>query len=440
VSRHRLLIAQNENALHFSQRRLSSDAGPTQEINMALTDTHADVSVAPHPDLGFAMFDADNHYYEATDAFTRYIDPAFKRRGMQWATVDGRTRLMVDGKVNRFIPNPQFDPIARPGVLDDYFRGKSPADDIRGAFGELEPIPAAYRNPEARIAMMNDQHIAGCFMFPTLGVGMEEAVRHDPELAHAVFSAFNKWLLDDWGFDHQGRILSAPYITLLDPELAEAETKWCLDQGAKVVVMRSGPVLGPNGGRSPADPSHDRVWALLAEAGVAVAFHSGESGYHRYAADWGESPEMEAFRYSPFKALASGHRPIFDTIAALISHGLFGRFPNLRVATIESGSDWVGELLPKMSKSFKQIPKAWGEDPVEAFRRHVWVSPYYEDDISGLIEHLGTSHVLFGSDFPHAEGLADPASYRHDLATLDDATAKLIMCDNGWELATPRPA
>ena len=77
---------------------------------------------AGEPKLGFAAFDADTHYYEATDAFIRHVDPRMHKRCMQWATVDGRERLLVAGKINRFIPNPTFDPVARPGCLDDYFR------------------------------------------------------------------------------------------------------------------------------------------------------------------------------------------------------------------------------------------------------------------------------------------------------------------------------
>lgn len=391
-------------------------------------------------DLGFQLFDADNHYYEAPDAFTRHIEPQFARRGMQWVTVGGKTRLMVDGRINRFIPNPLFDPVARPGCLDDYFRGKTPGDDIRSAFGELEPINPGYRDPQARLAIMDSQDMQGCFMFPTLGVGMEEAVKHDPELAHGVFRAFNRWVADDWGLDVGGRILSAPYLTLLDPDLAVAEVNWAIESGAKVVVMRSGPVVGPNFSRSPADPIYDPFWSRLNESGILVAYHSGESGYHRYAADWGESPEMEAFRYSPFKALTTGHRPIYDTVAALIAHGLFARFPNLRVATIESGSDWVGELVPKMTKSFKQMPNAWGEDPVETLRRHVWVSPYYEDDIRGLADVIGSDHVLLGSDWPHAEGIAEPSSFVDDLAGFSDDEIRLVMRENGLALATTRPA
>ena len=77
-------------------------------------------------DLPFEIFDADNHYYEAEDAFTRHLDPKMRRRCMDWAVVKGRKELLVAGAINRFIPNPTFDPVARPGCLDQYYRGNNP--------------------------------------------------------------------------------------------------------------------------------------------------------------------------------------------------------------------------------------------------------------------------------------------------------------------------
>ena len=104
------------------------------------------------------VFDADNHYYEALDAFTRHIEPQYRKRAMQWAQIDGRTRLLVAGKVNKFIPNPTFDPVAAPGVMDEYFRGRNPkAADVKQLFGQLEPIRPEYRDRDARIALMDQQ-------------------------------------------------------------------------------------------------------------------------------------------------------------------------------------------------------------------------------------------------------------------------------------------
>ena len=86
--------------------------------------------------LDFAIFDADNHYYEAEDAFTRHIDPRMAKRAMQWGQVDGRKTLLVGGKLNRFIPNPTFDPVAKPGCLEQYFRGRNPNGlSMRELFG-----------------------------------------------------------------------------------------------------------------------------------------------------------------------------------------------------------------------------------------------------------------------------------------------------------------
>jgi predicted TIM-barrel fold metal-dependent hydrolase len=388
--------------------------------------------------VDFDAFDADNHYYEATDAFTRHL-PAKYSKLIQWAEIGGKQRMIVDNKIFRFIPNPTFDPVARPGCLDDYFRGKVAGDDIRAAFGALEPINPAYRHPDARIELMDKQRLAGCFLFPTLGVGVEEALLHDPDALHAVFHAFNEWMKDDWTFNYKERIFAAPYITLQDPAQAEAEVDYALAQGARVVVMRSGPVRGPSFSRSPGDAIYDGMWARIAESGILAAYHSGDAGYGRYADEWGGGGDFQAFKNDPFRNVTGGHRPIYDTIAALVCHGVFRRHPNLRVATIESGSDWVPLLLHALEKSYGQAPLAYeGVDPVQQVRDHVWVSPYYEDNLPVLRDELGANRMIFGSDYPHAEGLADPLSFVNDLPGFDDDEIRLVMRENALALSIPR--
>jgi len=207
------------------------------------TTTTSDAKV----DLGFAAFDADNHYYEAEDAFTRHIEPSMAKRCMQWAEIDGRKRLLVGGRINRFIPNPTFNPVSKPGALDAYFRGKVAGGDMRAMFGELDPISPAYRDRDARIALMAQQGLEGAMFFPTLAVGMEESLRFDVPALCAAFSAFNRWLLEDWGFAYQGKIFAAPYFTLADPEWAAKEADWAIANGVKVIVMRTSPAINPAG-------------------------------------------------------------------------------------------------------------------------------------------------------------------------------------------------
>ncbi len=385
-------------------------------------------------DLGFTPFDADNHYYEALDAFTRHIPKDMARRCMQWAVIDGKTRLLVGGQVNKFIPNPTFDPVSKPGALDLYFRGKVSGGDLRQMFGELDPLPAAYRDRDARLALMDGQGLDGAFFFPTLGVGMEESLKDDVPALLAAFRAFNRWLDDDWGFSYRDRIFAAPYITLADPHWAVEEVEWALERGLKVVVLRSAPAPVAGGAtRSPGDPIYDPFWARCAEAGVLVACHSGDAGYGKYVDDWEPGGTFESFKFSPLRSLSSDRSP-FDFVAALTVHGVFSRHPRLKLALIESGSEWVAPLLKKLKKAYAQQPFAFASDPVEQVRDHLWVAPFYEDDIRGLARELGVDHVLFGSDFPHAEGLAEPLRFLDDLSGFAAAELRLVMRDNARSL------
>ena len=394
--------------------------------------------------VDFKIFDCDNHFYEAEDAFTRHIDPQFRQRAMQWVNLGGKKRLLVAEKVNKFIPNPTWDPIAKPGSLDEYFRGRNPAGaDIRTLFGELDRLAEhpEYQDREARLKLMDHQGIEGAIFLPTLGVGMEQALIHDPEALVAAFRAFNRWMEEDWGFAYRERIFAAPIFTLVDAAAAEAELQWALEQDARFALLVPGPIMTPSGGRSPTDKAYDGFWGRLNEAGVTVVLHGGDSWYSTYLKDWGVNYVAEAFRFNPLRSIIS-HSSVADFFAVLLASGQFARFPNLRVAAIETGSDWLFPLFEKLAKSYGQTPQLYPEDPRETFKRHCYVSPYYEDKLDRLREVLGPEHMLMGSDYPHAEGLAEPASYINDLKhfSFSDAEARLIMRDNGIALSHRQPA
>ena len=157
--------------------------------------------------------------------------------------------------------------------------------------------------------------------------------------------------------------------------------------------------------------------------------------------DWGENDFTEAFRASAFRGLVSANA-LQDTIASHLSLGLFHRFQNLRIAAIETGSDWVFHLFEKLTKSYGQVPHLFAEDPRETFKRHLWVSPFYEDELASLLRLVGADHILMGSDYPHVEGLADPAAYIKDLENFDYTPdeCRTVMRDNGLGLSVRRPA
>ena len=383
-------------------------------------------------------FDADNHYYEATDAFTRHVDKRMQSRCMRWAEIDGKQRLLVGGKINRFIPNPTFDPVAKPGALIGYFRGKTSITNLHSAFGELDPIQPAYRDPAARVELMDAQGLDAAFVFPTLGVGMESSLAHDRDALLAAFAGFNRWLLDDWTFNYHDRLYATPYLTLADVDWAVAELEFVLDHGARIINMRPGPITDPTGNRSLGHPDHDPFWARVDEAGITVAFHAGDAGYGFMLEQWGVNPEFQAFRIPALFQLLT-MSPISDTVASLLADGVFLRFPNVRVATIENGSEWVAPLCKKLRKVYAMRGPMWDEDPIETLRRHVYVAPFYEDDLAELRDLIGIDRIIFGSDYPHAEGLADPISYVDDLtaAGFDAAEVDKVMYANAASLAVP---
>ena len=123
-------------------------------------------------------------------------------------------------------------------------------------------------------------------------------------------------------------------------------------------------------------------------------------------------------------------RPIADSLAALICHGVFDRFPDVRVASLENGSSWLEPLLKRMGSAFHKMPKNFTRDPVEVFREHVFVSPFYEDPIEKIAELIGVNRILFGSDWPHPEGMGNPLDFYKDISGISEEDTKLIMSSN----------
>ncbi len=382
--------------------------------------------------LGFRLFDADNHYYEPRDCFTRFIEPRHRDKAIRVVADDGgQERVMVGRKPFTFLGNLDFDHHARPGALREMLRAMHTPDYE----GEVtQPNDPAFLDREARLARMDEQGLEGCLLFPTLAVCVEQFMTDDAEQMYANFHAFNRWLDETWGFDYQGRIYAPPLLSLLDLERAVDELDRVIARGARVVALRPGPAYG----RSPADPYFDPFWSRVHEAGVTVAFHIAESGYNEMMSVWfGEQPNPSAHRQSAFQwSCFYGDRPIMDTIAALVFHNLFGRYPNLKVMSVENGSLFVPYLMKVMDKMGgmgRNGPWIGGrirEKPSDIVRRHVFVSPYHEENIPALVREIGASQVVFGSDYPHPEGLAEPADFVEGLTTLPAEAIRRIMRDN----------
>jgi len=267
-------------------------------------------------------------------------------------------------------------------------------------------------------------------MYPTLASLIEERTTDDVVLTHAIIHALNEWMHEHWTFNYHDRIFTTPVITMPVVEKAVEELEWCVERGAKVVLIRPAPAWGYRGPRSPGLPEFDPLWEKVVEHDVLVAMHSSDSGYDRHANEWmGSNSEMLPFQPQAFRMLGQW-RPVEDAVGAMICHGALSRFPTLKMAVIENGSSWVAPLLQNLADVYKKMPQDFLEDPVVTFKRNVYVSPFWEENLPELAELIGDEHVLFGSDFPHPEGLADPASYVHELEGASDDVVRKIMGGN----------
>lgn len=387
--------------------------------------------------LGYAMNDADNHYYEPDDCFTRHIESRLRGRTV-WIdrSRPGPGRMWVGDERCHFFSVGAGDSIGAPGAMKDFLRGRSEA----GGSPSLNAIDGLgvpeFVDRAARLAAMDAQGVERCLMLPTTGVGVEPQLREPRhrDVLYPSMRAFNRWLEEDWGYGADGRIYGAPLLSLADLDEAVRELERLLARGARFVVVTCGPVDG----RSPGEPHFDPFWARCEEARVGVVYHIGSTPFAAmYAAPWGLRPHPPSHRHSFMEwALAFTDRPVADTITALIADGVFGRFPALRILSVEYGSAWVAPLLTKLDHLARLHSKdmwrfgAPDAPPSELFRRHVWVCPFYEDDVVGLARRIGASRVLAGSDYPHPEGLASPTEFADELAGLEAGAVRAIMREN----------
>ncbi|MGE0881329.1 MAG: amidohydrolase family protein [Acidimicrobiia bacterium] len=436
---------------------------PTGERGIYLADEEAKLS--------FKVFDADHHFYPPDDAQTRHLEKKFFGRAFlpgESAIVEGDEddapaeahktadeilldQKQVDAQTWRTVgehPVPEgghggidFSDIPAmetnipiPGAMLNKLNPMRDLDKLSRAelvarYNEMRP---AFEKKEPRLALMDIQGVQAAVIHPLGGGGESAFARNDVEAGYAVARAFNRWIEEDWAYNYLDRIYVPAAIPLADVDMAVAELERVLALGAKFVNLVPGPAWY---GRSPFDPYFDPFWARINESETRIAIHLG-AGYIRHGAEWGEDPKAAYSQYNGFQWFSYwSDRPIMETIAAMIFHGLFQRFPKVKVLIAEFGTIWLPYTLRKLDHAAmlgrrpKFAPKLAGR-PSSIFKEHCVIAPYPEENVSRVMEVTGTDCLVFGSDFPHAEGLPDPIQYAAMLKGLDENIIRKMMRDN----------
>lgn len=389
------------------------------------------------------IVDIDQHYYEPEDCCTRHLDSRFADHALRVVVnEEGRREWRFGDRPLDGERYPRSITLA-PGELELSLSARERGE--RHATKLIDGTAPEYTDRDTRIALLDTWGIDATVMFPSSGLAFDAQMSDRPDAACGAATAFNRWIEEDWGFNYKGRIFAAPFLSLQSLEMAIAELERVLNLGARLVQVR----LGAVNGKSPAHPDFDPFWARIEEAGLPVALHITTSGYEKMLAEyWGEDPHVDHSQRSGFQWYgAFATRPAMDTFAALIFHNLFGRFPNLRVLSVENGSRWVPTLLQEIDAAYRfiagnpltqSIGGPLTERPSDVFKEHVWVAPFldrgHELPLGELIDVLGADHVLFGSDWPHGEGRVTPRAFDRELAGVADADLTKILRSNSTGL------
>jgi predicted TIM-barrel fold metal-dependent hydrolase len=380
----------------------------------------------------YPVYDADHHLYEPEDAFLRHLPKKFER-DFYFVDVKGRRKLVIGGMLSEYIPNPTFEVVAAPGAHEIWYRAQNAEGlTMREMSGKPIRPPAEWRSGDGRLSMMDQQGIHAALVFPTLASVIEERLNHKPDAMSALFHSLNQWTNEEWGFARENRLFSVPMISLADVDLAIQELDFVLKAGARVIGIRPAPVPGATGSRSFGYPEFDPFWRRVEEAKIFVCLHASDSGYDRISKWWtGSGQEWVAFDNDAFQQTTDAlGRAIADAISALICHGVADRFPDIRFVSVENGADWVGPLLHRLDKAYGKMPKAFKRPPRETFRRSFFVAPFYEDDPIELTEYLPVERILFGSDYPHPEGLAQPLDYLKEFHRFPERDLRKVFSSN----------
>jgi len=169
---------------------------------------------------------------------------------------------------------------------------------------------------------------------------------------------------------------------------------------------------------------------LLEQSGIVLVVHAGDSGYssngyvdNRFTASFGGAfkPSINSFAIE---------RAAADFVITSIFDKLFDRFPGLRMASVENGSAYLGDAIAKLESTHKKMPGYFHENPADTLRRHWWINPFWEDDVAEVASLMGADRVIFGSDWPHIEGLRSPADGVDGLRMLTADEQRLVLHDN----------
>jgi predicted TIM-barrel fold metal-dependent hydrolase len=337
------------------------------------------------------IVDADGHVLEPRDVWLRYLEPALRERairidrdaeGVEVLLVDGRPHLALRGRLG-----------ALGGIGMDARELMS-----AGRRSYEEGCPPGGYDPAARLRVMDDEGIDAALLYPTIGIAWEGLVS-DAKLATAYARAYNRWIVDFCSHDRR-RLVPIAHICLLDPQGAVEEAKRARADGCAGVYLSPDPPA--RGGRQFDDDELIPFWETVQDLDMPIAFHVVARSTNLLGPWLGGKDQIGEVVFS-FAFLALD---VMAAFTSMLTGGLFERYPRLRCAVLEAGSNWITAWLDRMDHKF-EVMRAFSPMkllPSEYFKRQCLISAEPDETITArIIEHLGADYVVWASDYPHLD-------------------------------------
>ena len=289
-------------------------------------------------------------------------------------------------------------------------------------FDRYAAFSADWQDMDARTRFLDAEGIATQVIYPSLGIVWEGEV-DDPILADALCRAYNRWAFELVA-SHKDRLFPAAHISIRDPALAVRELERVANLGCRTAFVAAMPIKGKSFGH----PDFDPIWAAAADLDLAVALHL-VSHRHYTGSDFYHEPKPGLMYFT--MSIIQDPRQALTT---MVVDGVFERFPNLRVATVEAMAGWVGEWLERVDYRYRYMGHtSQMKRPIgEYFARNIWVSADPEEKMfKYIVQFAGDDKFFIGSDYPHAEGFVHPVeTTRQQLKDLPAASVDKILGDN----------
>ena len=287
--------------------------------------------------------------------------------------------------------------------------------------------------PDDWLKFLDKTGIKWTVLYPTAGLAVGRIMAED--WAVVACRAYNNWLYERF-LNRTPRLRGMALIPFQNVEAAVVE----LRRAVKELGMLGG-MLPSNGEAIQGHLGNKIYWPLYDEAeklGCSLAVHVG--CLHHIGLD-------SFSTYYPAHAL--GHPfSLMIQAAGLLAHGVFERFPQLRVAFLEGGATWVSFMMDRLDRSYhdghiqldfdgrllggpKQGQKASDYFKGQLRAGRIFIGFDCDDDGLGTaVKKAGREPFLFGSDFPHEVFDAQKCRYeidelleRNDLAQADKEAA-----------------